>query len=114
MELLYTILSVVLVIDAVLLIIVILMQKTKGAEVGAVFGAGAAAAVLGAGASTVLTKITYWLGGLFMAIVLALSLIHHHMIKSSTVISDLPAQQQTQEQQQPVDINLPENKGEAK
>jgi preprotein translocase subunit SecG len=114
MELLYTILSVVLVIDAVLLIIVILMQKTKGAEVGAVFGAGAAAAVLGAGASTVLTKITYWLGGLFMAIVLALSLIHHHMIKSSTVISDIPAQQQTQEPQQPVEINLPENKGEAK
>ncbi|NPA53297.1 MAG: preprotein translocase subunit SecG [Aquificae bacterium] len=116
MELLYTILSVILVIDAILLIIVILMQKTKGAEVGAVFGAGAAAAVLGAGASTVLTKITYWLGGIFMALVLALSLIHHHMIKSSTVISDLPEQpvvpSSQQQTQQPVDIQIPEDKKE--
>ncbi len=117
MELLYTILSVILVIIAVLLVIVVLMQKTKGAEVGAVFGAGAAAAVLGAGASTVLTKITYWLGGLFMAIVLALSLIHHHMIKSSTVISDIPeTKQQTQpvNQNQPLNVDIPENKGESK
>ncbi len=103
MELLYTVLSVLLVIDAIVLIIVILMQKTKGAEVGAVFGAGAAAAVLGAGASTVLTKITYWLGGIFMAIVLALSLIHHHMIKSSTVISNIPEK---------VPVKVPQNENQ--
>ncbi len=122
MELLYTILSVLLVIDAVILIIVILMQKTKGAEVGAVFGAGAAAAVLGAGASTVLTKITYWLGGIFMALVLALSLIHHHLIKSSTVISDIPEQSiptKTQntnqiENSKGMNVNLPEEKGKQK
>ncbi len=113
MELLYTILSVILVIDAVLLIIVVLMQKTKGAEVGAVFGAGAAAAVLGAGASTVLTKITYWLGGIFMALVLALSLIHHHLVKKSTVISDIPEKVPVQTQNGEtntgnVDISIPE------
>ncbi len=120
MELLYTILSVILVIDAVILIIVILMQKTKGAEVGAAFGAGAAAAVLGAGASTVLTKITYWLGGIFMTLVLALSLIHHHMIKSSTVISNIPEQnvvpaaKPQETPQQPVNIEIPQNKEEKK
>ncbi len=119
MELLYTILSILLVIDAVILIIVILMQKTKGAEVGAVFGAGAAAAVLGAGASTVLTKITYWLGGIFMAIVLAMSLIHHHLVKSSTVIESIPEkapvqtipeqkpQAPVQEEGKATDIKLP-------
>jgi len=62
MELLYILLSIALVIDAVLLIVIILMQKTKGAEIGAVFGSGAAAAVLGAGAANIITKITYWLG----------------------------------------------------
>ena len=62
MDILFTVLSIFLIIDAVLLIIIVLMQKTKGAEIGAIFGSGAAAAVLGAGASNILTKITYWLG----------------------------------------------------
>ncbi|WP_457640858.1 preprotein translocase subunit SecG [Persephonella sp.] len=95
MEILYTILSILLVIVAVLLIIIILMQKTKGAEIGAIFGSGAAAAVLGAGASNILTKITYWLGGIFLFIVFALSFIHHKSLKSSTIIEEIPEQKQT-------------------
>ncbi len=97
MDILFTVLSVLLIIDAILLIIIVLMQKTKGAEIGAIFGSGAAAAVLGAGASNILTKITYWLGGLFMFLVFALSFIHHKSVKSSSVISDLPETQQTQQ-----------------
>jgi len=81
LELLYTILSVFLIIIGILMVVLILMQKTKGAEIGAVFGSGAAAAVLGAGASNFLTKLTYWLGGIFLALVLILSLINHHMTK---------------------------------
>ncbi|WP_293443894.1 preprotein translocase subunit SecG [Persephonella sp.] len=99
MDILFTVLSILLIIDAVLLIIIVLMQKTKGAEIGAIFGSGAAAAVLGAGASNILTKITYWLGGLFMFLVFALSFIHHKSVKSSSVISDLPETQQTQQKQ---------------
>jgi len=86
MELLYTVLSIVTVIVAVLLVILILMQKTKGAEIGAVFGSGAAAAVLGAGASNILTKITYWLGGLFLFLVFSLSYIHHQVLKESSAV----------------------------
>ncbi|HHG73697.1 MAG TPA: preprotein translocase subunit SecG [Persephonella sp.] len=97
MDILFTVLSILLIIDAILLIIIVLMQKTKGAEIGAIFGSGAAAAVLGAGASNILTKITYWLGGLFMFLVFALSFIHHKSVKSSSVISDLPETQQTQQ-----------------
>jgi len=94
MEVLYTVLSILLVIDSILLVILILMQKTKGAEIGAVFGSGAAAAVLGAGASNILTKITYWLGGIFLALVLALSLINHYMVKEKSQISiEEPASQ---------------------
>jgi len=98
MEVLYTVLSILLVIDSILLVILILMQKTKGAEIGAVFGSGAAAAVLGAGASNILTKITYWLGGLFLALVLALSVIHHHMVKQKSQIpQSVNVQQQSKE-----------------
>ena len=102
MEVLYTILSIFLVIDAILLVILILMQKTKGAEIGAVFGSGAAAAVLGAGASNILTKITYWLGGIFLALVLSLSLIDHYKTKQ---IHQIPADLQ---------VEKPSNKKEAK
>jgi len=99
MELLYTILSIVLVIVAVLLIVLILMQKTKGAEIGAVFGSGAATAVLGAGASNILTKITYWLGGIFLFLVFALSYIHHQVLKESSAVLSQPVEEQ------PVDTN---------
>ncbi len=107
MELLYTILSILLVIVAILLIVLILMQKTKGAEIGAVFGSGAAAAVLGAGASNILTKITYWLGGLFLFLVFALSYIHHQVLKESSAVLSQPTetQQQTNQDNQSKPVN---------
>lgn len=93
MEFLFGVLSVVLIIVSVLLIILVLMQKTKGAEIGAVFGSGAAKAVLGASAATILTKITYWLGAIFLTLVLILSYLSIHIAKSKSVIESLPAEQ---------------------
>ncbi|MCX7760333.1 MAG: preprotein translocase subunit SecG [Hydrogenothermaceae bacterium] len=94
MEFLFGLLSVVLVFVCVLLIALILMQKTKSAEIGAVFGSGAAKAILGTSAATILTKITYWLGGIFMVLVLALAFLSNHIAKSKTVISDIPENNQ--------------------
>ncbi len=96
MELLFGILSIALIIVSVLLIVLILMQKTKGAEIGAVFGSGAAKAVLGASAATILTKITYWLGAIFMILVLALSYLNVKIEKSKSVIENIPIQQTKQ------------------
>ncbi|ACD66766.1 MAG TPA: preprotein translocase subunit SecG [Sulfurihydrogenibium sp.] len=93
MEFLFGVLSVVLIIVSVLLIILVLMQKTKGAEIGAVFGSGAAKAVLGASAATILTKITYWLGAIFLTLVLILSYLSIHIAKSKSVIESIPAEQ---------------------
>ncbi|MBX0310365.1 MAG: preprotein translocase subunit SecG [Sulfurihydrogenibium sp.] len=93
MEFLFGVLSVVLIIVSVLLIILVLMQKTKGAEIGAVFGSGAARAVLGASAATILTKITYWLGAIFLTLVLILSYLSNHIAKSKSVIEGIPAEQ---------------------
>jgi protein translocase, SecG subunit len=92
-EFLFGVLSVVLIIVSVLLIILVLMQKTKGAEIGAVFGSGAAKAVLGASAATILTKITYWLGAIFLTLVLILSYLSVHIAKSKSVIEGIPAEQ---------------------
>jgi preprotein translocase subunit SecG len=92
-EFLFGVLSVVLIIVSVLLIILVLMQKTKGAEIGAVFGSGAAKAVLGASAATILTKITYWLGAIFLTLVLILSYLSLHIAKSKSVIESIPAEQ---------------------
>ena len=103
MELLYTIFSILVVIIAVLLIILILMQKTKGAEIGAIFGSGAAAAVLGAGASNILTKITYWLGGIFLFLVFAMSYIHHQHLKKSSILSDIPQETEQQPIKKPIE-----------
>lgn len=96
MEFLFGLLSIVLIIVSILLIVLILMQKTKGAEIGAVFGSGAAKAVLGASAATILTKITAWLGGIFLALVLILSYLSIKIVKSNTVIENIPVQQQTE------------------
>lgn len=93
MEILYGILTVLLIIVSILLILLVLMQKTKGAEIGAVFGSGAAKAVLGASAATILTKITYWLGGIFLVIVLAMAYISNHMATSKSVVSDIKVDQ---------------------
>jgi preprotein translocase subunit SecG len=92
-EFLFGVLSVVLIIVSILLIILVLMQKTKGAEIGAVFGSGAAKAVLGASAATILTKITYWLGAIFLTLVLILSYLSVHIAKSKSVIESIPAEQ---------------------
>jgi preprotein translocase subunit SecG len=92
-EFLFGVLSVVLIIVSVLLIILVLIQKTKGAEIGAVFGSGAAKAVLGASAATILTKITYWLGAIFLTLVLILSYLSIHIAKSKSVIESIPAEQ---------------------
>lgn len=93
MEILYGILTVLLIIVSVLLVVLILMQKTKGAEIGAVFGSGAAKAVLGASAATILTKITYWLGAAFIVIVFSMAYISNHISKTKSVVSDIQTQQ---------------------
>ncbi len=92
MEFIYTFLTILLVIDSILLVIIILMQKTKGAEIGAVFGSGAASAVLGAGAANILTKLTYWIGGIFLALVFALTFLHHKIMTSKTVVETIPVE----------------------
>ena len=62
-----TLLMVLQVINCVLLVTVVLMQRSKsdGLAGGAAFGGGFTEQFFGAGTATVLVKTTTWLGGVF-------------------------------------------------
>src|SRR5436190_7585032 len=75
------ILIVLLAIDSVILIAAVLLQSGKGSGLAAQFGGvtSSADAILGTRqAGNLLTKISWWGGGLFLAIAFALSLTTAH------------------------------------
>ena len=74
----YTLLLVLLIIDALVLIAAILMQAAKGGGLAASFGGVSTAADSFIGtrqAGNVLTKISWWAGGLFLGIAFLLQLM---------------------------------------
>jgi preprotein translocase subunit SecG len=71
----YYALLTVFVIVALLLLILTLVQKGRG-DVGSAFGSGMGQTIFGAGGvETILTKATYWLGGVFLVLAILLSLV---------------------------------------
>ncbi len=67
-------LTVVHVMTCIILVVVVLLQRGKGAEIGAVFGGGASTTVFGArGAGNFLTKLTTVAAVVFMVSSLTLS-----------------------------------------
>ncbi len=62
-----------LVLVCLLMILVILMQRSKQEGIGAAFGAGMTESVFGADTGNILTKTTVWCAVLFFAITLTLS-----------------------------------------
>ena len=80
----------------------VLLQRGKGAEAGAGFGAGASGTVFGArGASTALSRATGILAGIFMLTSLSLTYVgtHKSAAASGTILEQL--------QQQPAPANSP-------
>lgn len=72
----YTLLAILHILITVALILVILIQSSKGADIGAAFGGGAASQAIfgGRGAATFLHKLTAGLAILFMLSSLALAI----------------------------------------
>src|SRR5262245_15089058 len=80
----------ILFLDCLLLGLLILIQlPKKEAGLGMAFGGGAADALFGAGSGNTLTKLTKWCAGIFLALVLALSVMNTRAHKSS--LTDLDA-----------------------
>ncbi len=92
----YYLLLTLFVIVALLLIAVVLMQRSRG-DVGSAFG-GMGQGVFGpGGVDTILTKITYWLGFSLMAIAILLALTHPS--KKGSLIKDEATRPPSQTQQ---------------
>ncbi len=72
----------------------VLLQRGKGAEAGAGFGAGASGTVFGArGATTALSRATAILAGIFMITSLSLTYVGSHKAASSGSILEQLSQQ---------------------
>jgi preprotein translocase subunit SecG len=78
MNLLINLLLVFFVLVALLMVLVILMQRPKSEGLGAAFGGAVTENIFGAQTTNVLVKFTTWLAGIFFALTLALAILYAH------------------------------------
>jgi preprotein translocase subunit SecG len=78
MNLLINLMSVFFVLVALIMVLVILMQRPKSEGLGAAFGGGVTENIFGAQTTNVLVKFTTWLAGIFFALTLGLSILYAH------------------------------------
>jgi preprotein translocase subunit SecG len=76
MALLINILVGIYIFDALLMMLVILMQRPKSEGLGAAFGGGVTENIFGAQTTNVLTKITGWLAAIFFLLTFILSILY--------------------------------------
>ena len=88
---LYFAFSILHVVIAAGLILIVLLQSGKGADIGAAFGGGSSQTVFGGrGAATFLSKMTTVLAVLFMVMSIGLTLLAAQRGSSSVVPEDAP------------------------
>jgi len=78
MNLLINLLSVFFVLVALLMVLVILMQRPKSEGLGAAFGGAVTENIFGAQTTNVLVKFTTWLAAIFFLLTLGLSILYAH------------------------------------
>jgi preprotein translocase subunit SecG len=78
MTILLNLLLSVYVVVAVLMTLVILMQRPKSEGLGAAFGGGVTENIFGAQTTNVLVKFTSWLAGIFFVLTFVLSILYAH------------------------------------
>ncbi|MDM9559757.1 preprotein translocase subunit SecG [Bordetella petrii] len=97
MSLTLTILLVVQVLSALAIIVLVLLQQGKGADMGSAFGSGSAGSLFGAsGAANFLSRSTKWAAVIFFVSTLGLAYLSHGGSSSggameSGVMQDFPA-----------------------
>jgi preprotein translocase subunit SecG len=77
MDLVYKILLILFILDSALLMVVILLQDSKGQGLAGAFGGGGFSTAMfgGRGAATFLSKATTWMGTLFLVLAVIMSII---------------------------------------
>src|SRR5207302_9248848 len=89
---------------AVLMVLVILMQRPKSEGLGAAFGSGVTEDIFGAQTTNVLVKFPTWLAGIVFALTFALPVLYaHHSVASSAFRRDLRKTQPDQTSPAPAD-----------
>src|SRR5262249_22692989 len=78
MNLLINLFLVVFVLVALLMVLVILMQRPKSEGLGAAFGGAVTENIFGAQTTNVLVKFTTWLAGIFFGLTFGLSILYAH------------------------------------
>lgn len=79
MQLLNSILLTLQIISSILIIVLVLLQQGKGADMGAAFGSGSAGSVFGsAGAANFLSRMTKWAAIVFFVTTGGLAWVAHH------------------------------------
>src|ERR671934_853641 len=101
MNLLINLLSVFFVLVALLMVLVILMQRPKSEGLGAAFGGGVTENIFGAQTTNVLVKFTAWLAGFFFALTFALSILYAHRNAGNSALRRELLKQQTAAQPSP-------------
>jgi preprotein translocase subunit SecG len=77
------------VIVALLMVFVILMQRTKQDGLGAAFGGGFTDSIFGAQTSNILTKATSWFAAIFFILSIVLGYLYSHRNTSTIIEKDL-------------------------
>jgi preprotein translocase subunit SecG len=78
MNVLIGLLTAIHVIVALVLIGLVLMQKSSEQGIGAAFGGGVTETVFGGGTTTALVRMTIWCAGILLATTLILAVLHSH------------------------------------
>ena len=73
---------------ALLMLLVILMQRPKSEGLGAAFGGGVTENIFGAQTTNVLTKITGWLAAFFFILTFGLSILYAHKGTSPSTLGE--------------------------
>jgi preprotein translocase subunit SecG len=111
MQILINFLLAIYVLVALLMLLVILMQRPKSEGLGAAFGGGVTENIFGAQTTNVLVKFTGWLAGIFFALTFALSILYSHKTSRDTRLRQELLRQQTNAQPSastaPVNPNAP-------
>ena len=95
MQILINFLLAIYVLVALLMVLVILMQRPKSEGLGAAFGAGVTENIFGAQTTNVLVKFTGWLTGLFFLLTFVLSILYSHKTSHDTGLRQELLKQQT-------------------
>jgi preprotein translocase subunit SecG len=95
MQILINFLLAIYVLVALLMILVILMQRPKSEGLGAAFGGGVTENIFGAQTTNVLVKFTSWLTGIFFILTFVLSILYSHKTSRDTGLRNELLRQQT-------------------